>query len=244
MELQERINKKEQQITKLEKRLEVLLKECSKEEYEAIIFFIETGDRSLYRNYLKSHNLFYGSDAYSKASELYDARNTLAKYEKQLIVEEDKNKTLNELPEVLIQFKNKLIENWNKYDEWKREQIKKEYREAEKLPLSDYRKITHELNDKWGKGWYDFMNLSNDEIHRNNEKAAETLILNLINRTVELTGKIIDCKYLHLDSDNNGYAIINGIIIGERGSAEIESIGAGGHNIQRYHIRVLVKEVK
>ena len=63
----------------------------------------------------------------------------------------------------------------------------------------------------------------------------------MINRVIEKTGKIIDASGLCTDRDNSGYTIINGKIIGETGTARIESIGAGGYNIQRYHIRVLVK---
>ena len=101
-----------------------------------------------------------------------------------------------------------------------------------------------EMNNKWGRGWYDFQYLTSVQIHNLNVTAAETLVFNLVNRTVELTGKIIDCSDLYLDRDNNGYSIINGLVIGEEGKARVESIGAGGYNIQRYHIRVLVKEVR
>lgn len=51
---------------------------------------------------------------------------------------------------------------------------------------------------------------------------AEKLVIDMINRTIAITGKIV----------------------GEKSSVKIESIGAGGYNIQRYHIRVLVKKVK
>ena len=100
------------------------------------------------------------------------------------------------------------------------------------------------MNEKWGRGWYDFMSLTDTQIHKANVNAANSIVENLVNRTHELIGKITDCQYLRLDSDNQGYLIINGIVIGEKGKCRVESIGAGGYNIQRYHIRVLVKAVK
>lgn len=37
---------------------------------------------------------------------------------------------------------------------------------------------------------------------------------------------------------------IAGVIYGENGSATIQTIGAGGYNIQRFHFRTLVHELE
>ena len=37
---------------------------------------------------------------------------------------------------------------------------------------------------------------------------------------------------------------INGIAEGEKGRAKVETIGAGGYNIQCYHFRVLVNKIE
>lgn len=144
------------------------------------------------------------------------------------------------LPESVKEFREKLIERWNNYDFWKRDEIKKIYNDDSIA----YRERIEKLTKMFGRGWYEFKYLTNNQIEEQNEKDADKLILNMINRVVEITGKITDTKYLSTHSDNQGYTIINGKIIGEKGTAIIESIGAGGYNIQRYHIRVLVKEVK
>lgn len=236
--LNEKIIKKQQKIAKLKKSLLKLLSECSKEEYEAIVYYIETGDRSLYKTYLKNHNLSYGGDAWSKANEYYDSLNTLDKYQKQLKAEEDKQNTLSELPEVIINFRDNLITRWDEFDTYKRDTIKAEYKQLSNL---NYRERYRTLSEKWGRGYYEFMGLSDSDIHKSNVKDAENLILNMVNRVIEKTGKITNASGLYIDRDNSGYTIINGIIIGENGCCRIESIGAGGYNIQRYHIRVLVK---
>jgi hypothetical protein len=60
-----------------------------------------------------------------------------------------------------------------------------------------------------------------------------------INRVKEITGTIQDAKGLRI----GGNGEINGIVIGEKGKAKVETISAGGYNIQCWHFRVLVKEV-
>jgi len=176
--------------------------------------------------------------------DLHDAQLTLDNYKKQLSEEEARNEILNHLPAVLQEFKENLIYIWNEYDFNKQKEIKEEYKNQPKGIGPDYREWQHYMREKYGHNWYDFMHKKSDEIIKSNIKDANILILNLLARTQDITGKITDCQYLTLDRDNQGYSIINGIIIGEKGKAKVESIGAGGYNIQRYHIRVLVKEVK
>lgn len=62
----------------------------------------------------------------------------------------------------------------------------------------------------------------------------------LIARVKEIVGQITDAKRLFIGSN----AEINGIIIGIKGKAKVETISAGGYNIQCFHYRVLVKEIK
>ena len=241
MTIQEKIQNKENQIGKLVKKFDKYSKLVSEEFLTLINQYLEDGQFAPIKEYrirtYPNSCMLNGSDydLYTTASDLYNARNTLEKYNKQLIATEAKNQTLNEMPAVLVEFKNNLIKRWDAYDEWKKQTIRKEYNDSHNH---------REMREKWGAGWYEFMYISSDDIHKSNVKDAETLVLNLINRTIEITGKITDAKYLRIDSDNNGYSIINGTVVGEKGKASVTSIGAGGYNIQRYHIRVLVKEAR
>lgn len=242
--LTEKIENKKAQIAKMQRNLN---KYVVDNDFTAMCDrYFQTKDFTELNNYKKEHNMWCLPEYYSKRHDLEDAIETLKKYEKQLITENDKNATLNNLPEVVIEFKNNLIKHWNEYDMWKKEEIKKEYHNLPDYFLNkeEYRKAEYELISKWGRGYYDFMYLTEEQIKKQNEKDADNLILNMINRTIELTGIITDCKGLFLDKDNNGFTIINGLIIGKKGKARIESILAGGYNIQRLHIRVLVKEIK
>ena len=201
--------------------------------------FFKTGDYKL-------HRPFGYSDAWGKAVELYDARNTLAKYQKQLEAQEAKENTMNNIPKVIKEFAKNLENRWNEYDMWKKEEIRKELREEPEYRDRDaYRQFQYKMRERWGVDYYNFACYTTEaQIRKNNKAAVDSLVLNLINRTVEIAGTIKDAQGLRLDRDNQGYAIVNGIVIGEKGKARVESIGAGGYNIQRYHIRVLVKEVR
>lgn len=71
------------------------------------------------------------------------------------------------------------------------------------------------------------------------EKDKENKTLDLIRRVESITGKIIDAKHLEVSEKGE----LDGIVIGEIGKAKVETISAGGYNIQCFHYRVLVKEI-
>lgn len=67
------------------------------------------------------------------------------------------------------------------------------------------------------------------------EREMRGKLLDLAQRIGKSVGKITDARGLHV---SNGE--IAGVIIGEHGSASIQTIGAGGYNVQRFHFRTLV----
>lgn len=72
------------------------------------------------------------------------------------------------------------------------------------------------------------------------EKEKKAKMMDLIRRVNEVVGSITDASGLSIDVKGN----LNGFIIGTTGKAEVETIGAGGWNIQCFHYRVLVKTIK
>ena len=62
----------------------------------------------------------------------------------------------------------------------------------------------------------------------------------LIERTNKIVGQIVDASGLEINEKSN----LDGFVIGTKGTAKIETIGAGGYNIQCFHFRTLIYEVK
>lgn len=85
---------------------------------------------------------------------------------------------------------------------------------------------------------YHFFN--EDKMRKDVKRTVEDLILNLLVRVEKKCGNVINTENLCVRPASEGCAI-NGWIEGDKGNAHVESIYAGGYNIQRLHVRVLVK---
>lgn len=109
------------------------------------------------------------------------------------------------------------------------------------------RKRTHEV--KVQNGEYEYLNPYNNE--RTLEEALAKLERDLvqeanrkydfiIERTNHIVGTITDASNLTIGSKQD----LNGYILGTKGTAKIQTIGAGGYNIQCFHFRTLINPMK
>lgn len=62
----------------------------------------------------------------------------------------------------------------------------------------------------------------------------------IIERTNAIVGQITDASNLKVGAKSD----LNGFIIGTKGVAKVQTIGAGGYNIQCYHFRTLINKMK
>ena len=72
------------------------------------------------------------------------------------------------------------------------------------------------------------------------KKKKRAKLLDLIGRIMSTVGTITDAAALYIGPEGD----INGIIVGTEGKAKIQTIGAGGYNIQCFHFRTLIHEIK
>ena len=108
--------------------------------------------------------------------------------------------------------------------EWKT-QHNARYKEARAILTGWVR----ELYDRGLDGFLKFM-----------DKYMEDRYFELVNKVTDITGEITDITRLYVANDGS----LNGVIIGENGTAKVETIVAGGYNIQCLHYRVLVHKIK
>ena len=202
--------------------------------------------------------------------DLDEAEVTLEKYKNLLKAEEVKNNKLSEekikvIWEFLLQWKEKAkqfyerqvkllldyyalnretCELHNNSTYFKRTHTPEEYeqyvadmkeKEKEEKSLRDaIDPVTYKVYDRKTKG------LNYDKLNELLDKEIENKYISMVDKVTEITGEITDASDLRIDPRGE----INGYIKGVKGTAKINTIGAGGYNIQVFHFRTLIKPVK
>ena len=142
-----------------------------------------------------------------------------------------KERARNYIPQAIEEYRtkkeeiNKIYDFYNQWEE--REQKQRELAE-------EYPQYIREL--AYGYSPKD----RNERIEKLIEREAEAKEEKLIARVNKAVGTIV--KAIELEVGYNGE--LNGYIKGENGTCKIETIYAGGYNIQCLHYRVLVKVIK
>ena len=176
----------------------------------------------------------YTEDINRLEREIASTTVTLAGYRKQLAgLIERESVLIKEIPDILKGLQAELVERWDKWDIERKERIRVDYREL------DYK----EFSRLYDHADVMFKNKSDEQIHSDNVQAAKSLIIDLIYRVRNITGEITDWSDVRASAGTGGFTVLNGLVIGKEGRAKVESITAGGYNIQRLHIRVLVHSI-
>ena len=238
--LNKRIEGKEKAITKLEKKMERILKAQAS-------------------GWKENPYYYHESDLKYTKRDLEEAQASLAKYREELAKETEKAESRN--VKVLVDFLEAWKENcigyfkserkkyfaaseehktkirdyedqiWNReLSQEERKHLKQECRDAQK----DFREKWHHVTkfDHGAKTW-------EENLERDLELEKISKYDDIIERTNEIVGKIEDVSFLRV----NGKGNLDGYIEGSRGRAEVHTIGAGGYNIQCFHFRTLIHKM-
>ena len=257
-ELQLRITKAEEKLAKLIKNKERYyskLSDQAKQYTSKKLRWYEV--KKLNLDFNDETNLNYYFD---KQDQIEELETLIAKY-KNLLKEKDGLVDVPVLKEFINNWKEATIEHYiylsDTYIERKKDLYKRYFTDQNRSSLSkedrheydqEYRTLINNFGSyivsvvQWGK-------YKDDKIRKDTENEAERRYKQLIHKVTEIVGIIEDCDQLRMASDGS----INGIIIGNKGKARVETIIAGGRNEkiivnvrhgQIAHYRVLVKPIK
>ena len=161
--------------------------------------------------------------------EIKETEKKLAEYREQLLVEDGKELEFLKIPESMKLMQTELVDSWDKYDIEYRDRMRAEHKELGYIEF-------YKRHPKFDR---DLFFRTNEQIHKENARSAKAMVWNLYNRVREVTGEVTEWKYLTCTIGNEG-PVLNGIVIGEKGKANVDTILAGGYNIQKLHARTLV----
>lgn len=232
VEITERINKAQEAVRKLnnliwkrEEKLKKLHKELAKASDR-----VESGHHWTPKELLEM-DIEHEEDALEEnRKKLPEKEATLAKWQKKLDEVNAENRKLNEIPEQLKKLQAELTEKIVASDIRHRERM---YQDDKEMDYHDFiEKYSYTEREYYmGRSDKDFEEM----VRRDAVAEAKWWILDLINRVEKKVGEITEWRLWFTSKALNGY------VVGTKGSAVVETIIAGGYNIQRRHNRVLVK---
>lgn len=272
-QLQDRIQKTNIKIDKIEKRIKKWQDaQCEKAFLKADGWLLNMGrDRDyLWNEYIKNCNW----ELDHAIQDLHDTQVTLEKYQNMLNLElakdnEFENNRIQVIWEFLLNYKEQVADyirdnmsvlneyyevntkmcdwhNNNSYKVYSGEMTKEHYnevynalRQREKELKEDIHPYTHEVATRdWTSDSREYY-VDEDKLETILLKDCKARYFQLVKEVTEITGIITDAQGLSIHAGE-----LNGIIIGEKGKAKVQTFSAGGWNIQCFHYRTRVDRVK
>lgn len=232
-----KVQKAEEAVTKRETTLsKQIARELQQRE-----FLITKGVDLTIKNpefpYINNNDLYYkicdwedSKEAVENSKKLLEEKKRILNTWKERLNEAKKKENLwiKEIPESMKTMKEELVNRWDEHDFGRKEILTTLYN---KLGFTEFMK-DHSYSD------YKMIHTCEREIHEENEKSADFLIIDLYNRVHAITGDVTDWSGICYKDGS-----LNGIVYGKLGKVKVDSIYAGGYNIQRLHVRVLVNVI-
>lgn len=264
-ELQKRIEKKQKDIEKIEKRItKWTTKKDSEKEFEKEYGWLNTFEERK-DEFKKDWVENCEREIRSANKDLAEANETLKKYQDQVNKIDEFNSSekieviWNFLQEWKIEAYKFYAENVKLYSELynkKEEEYEKykksdEYQNMVKLFTNrDGYVSTYRIRSKWEEKYFAPITsltlditinrasgkFDEEKLNKILDKDVEYKYNDFVNRIKEKAGEIQDVSRLKIA----GNGIINGVVVGDKHTVKVETILAGGYNIQILHYRVLV----
>jgi len=171
----------------------------------------------------------YGNERNTFESEKIEkVKQAIETWKERLVKENLIQNRIKNLPESLKSMSEYLNQIWSEYEINRKSNLKQEY---EKLGYKEFFK-------KYSCEAYNHIHKSDEEIIKEVALDVKFSILDLLNRVSEVAGEVEDWECIRW----NGKAL-NGTLKGSKNNVRVETIVAGGYNIQRLHYRVLVHKI-
>ena len=160
---------------------------------------------------------------------LVKAKELDEKEDAKIAKKEERRVELESIPECLKEYAKRLEENTIT----EKIRIHKHLRSLPYPAMRDYSREAIAIRR-------DRMYWNEETMRKDVKRMVEDLMLDLMYRVYAKVGNVLDATGLYINSANEGFCV-NGLIRGEKGTCRVESIIAGGYNIQCRHVRVIVK---
>lgn len=175
----------------------------------------------------------------SNMNKLFELEDKLTDLQMKLQQEQIKQKELDDIPPILQELRENIYKIFvNRYTGYRETSL-----EIASVIGNNYgsyrREMMKELFVKYGAivGDYEYWaDMSDEKLEKEARRSADAYVMDLIRRVTKKVGTITD----YSDLTVRGPAI-NGRVIGDRGTTYVDTITAGGYNIQRLHYRVILR---
>lgn len=241
--LEKRVAGKEKEIAKLEKKLERVLKAQASNWTVNPYYYDERDVKYTTRDLEEAKaKLADYKEALEEAQNKANSRNVEAIVEFLTMWKEESRQFYLDNVEPYLEAREQYYEEDRTYIEWWNGswQWRMDHPEEAKAKDKEHdkkRKLFHGTWN-WMERYMDRDVLDIDKLTRDLNAEADRKYDFIIERTVEKVGQIVDASGLYVGNKGD----LNGYIDGQKGTVKVQTIGAGGYNIQRFHFRTLIHE--
>ena len=178
-------------------------------------------------------------DQASNFNKLFELEDKLTELQMKLQQEQVKQKELDDIPPILQELRQNIYDLFlNRYTGYRETSLEISTKIGKSYG-SYRREMMKELYAVYGAIVADYeywADASDEDIEKRARRSADAYVMDMIRRVTKKVGTITDYSGLTVKGP-----AINGRIIGDRGSTYVDTITAGGYNIQRLHYRVILR---